>query len=193
MEIDPKSEDGTVYEALNQREASRSETYMLSSVSDMSDDDFRRCSDVSRQSSSRYAEHKPLIRSSAQLTAAAAPPNLLSTISSVMGGASVRSAPGHQRTSILSTISGLRYTVDGEPLPRPAVEAPVQVTTTVEGDQFVCLNLSQADQQLQPISLATQHYQNQLDQQQQLNQQQQQQLTQQQLINFGTIQAPVHS
>merc|ERR1719228_1401657 len=32
MEIDPKSEDGTVYEALNQSEASRSETYMLSSV-----------------------------------------------------------------------------------------------------------------------------------------------------------------
>ena len=65
MEIDP-ADEGTVYEPLNQSEASRSETYMLSTVSDMSDEEYRKggCSDVSRQSSSRYAEHKPLIRAS---------------------------------------------------------------------------------------------------------------------------------
>ena len=53
MEIDPRTgseagEAGAVYEAVSQGEAGgRSETYILSSVSDMSDDDFRlRCSDV---------------------------------------------------------------------------------------------------------------------------------------------------
>merc|ERR1712038_1015356 len=92
MEIDPKSEDGTVYEALNQSEAgSRSETYMLSSVSDMSDDDFRRCSDMSRQSSSRYAENKPLIRANNFNMER----NLLTTISSVMHSQSMRVAPQH--------------------------------------------------------------------------------------------------
>merc|ERR1719195_1828623 len=114
MEIDPRSEDGhsTVYEAVNQSEASRSETYMLSSVSDMSDDDFRRSSDVSRQSSSRYAEHKPLIRSNNFNMER----NLLTTISSVMHSQSMRVAPQHHhRTSILSTISGLRYTDPSQP------------------------------------------------------------------------------
>merc|ERR550532_1352978 len=138
MEIDPKSEDGhsTVYEAVNQSEASRSETYMLSSVSDMSDDDFRRSSDVSRQSSSRYAENKPLIRAGER--------NLLNTISSVMHSQSLRVPPGgpqHQRTSILSTISGLRYTdpsLPGLPSlpPLTTVQAPpqpVQVTTNGDG------------------------------------------------------------
>lgn len=150
MEIDPKSEDGTVYEALNQSEASRSETYMLSSVSDMSDDDFRRCSDVSRQSSSRYAEHKPLIRSNNFNMER----NLLTTISSVMHSQSMRVAPQHHhRTSILSTISGLRYTDPSQP-GQPSLppmnstgqiqEAPLQVTT-VNGDQFVCLNLNNQD------------------------------------------------
>merc|ERR1712106_392244 len=141
MEIDPKSEEGTVYEALNQSEASRSETYMLSSVSDMSDDDFRRCSDVSRQSSSRYAEHKPMIRSNNFNMER----NLLTTISSVMHSQSMRVAPQHHhRTSILSTISGLRYTDPSQP-GQPSLppmnsngqiqEAPLQVTT-VNGDQF---------------------------------------------------------
>ena len=215
MEIDPRSEDGhsTVYEAVNQSEASRSETYMLSSVSDMSDDDFRRSSDVSRQSSSRYAESKPLIRS-----VPAGERNLLSTISSVMTqqSQSMRLAPHHQRTSILSTISGLRYTdpsLPGQPS-LPPITQPVQVTTNVDGEQFVCLNLNQSQpisthiNQSQPISTNLSP-----DQQGQtssstvpadvsllypatslgydLNTPPSQQ--QQQLINFGTIQAPVHS
>ena len=154
MEIDPKSEDGTVYEALNQSEAgSRSETYMLSSVSDMSDDDFRRCSDMSRQSSSRYAENKPLIRGGTGHFNMDR--NLLTTINSVMHSQSVRvgNPQHHHRTSILSTISGLRYTDPSQPgqpslpaLPTiPAAsypEPPLQVTTTMNGDQFVCLNLN---------------------------------------------------
>ena len=197
MEIDKAEEGGAVYEALNQSE--RSETYMLSSVSDMSDEDFRRCS---RQSSNRYAENKPLIRQN----------NLLSTISGVMGPQPQHPAmmgqpqhggmmgqPQHtHRTSILSTISGLRYTdpsqpgqpslnmatgepiitlqngeiihglnLNGEPIhtlnltedqiqalnlealpsfvPQQEVgggEAPLQVTT-VNGNQFLCLNLAE--------------------------------------------------
>merc|ERR1719220_2974222 len=125
MEIDPKSEDGTVYEALNQSEAgSRSETYMLSSVSDMSDDDFRRCSDMSRQSSSRYAENKPLIRAgTGQFNMDR---NLLTTINSVMHSQSVRvgNPQHHHRTSILSTISGLRYTDPSQPGPPPPPPPP---------------------------------------------------------------------
>ena len=226
QEIDTKPEEGsTVYEAVNQAsEASRSETYMLSSVSDMSDDDFRRnCSDVSRQSSSRYAEHKPLIRAATRgnnnsISGSQHFPaqnnverNLLTTISGVMQSQSVRVAPTHQRTSILSTISGLRYTVDPDhttiaPAGHDHVqqEAPVHVNTNIDGDQFVCLNL--ADQNgnpgTQPIytsSVPPPQYAydpttslNNTPQQQQFylaNPQQQQQ----QLINFGTIQAPVHS
>merc|ERR1711963_633122 len=138
MEIDPKSED---------------ETYMLSSVSDMSDDDFRRCSDMSRQSSSRYAENKPLIRGGTGHFNMDR--NLLTTINSVMHSQSVRvgNPQHHHRTSILSTISGLRYTDPSQPgqpslpaLPTiPAAsypEPPLQVTTTMNGDQFVCLNLN---------------------------------------------------
>jgi len=156
MEIDPKSEEGTVYEALNQSEASRSETYMLSSVSDMSDDDFRRCSDVSRQSSSRYAENKPLIKSQQGSNNFNMERNLLTTISGIAHSQSMRVAnpQHHHRTSILSTISGLRYIDPSQPgqpglLPVPISntipEAPVQVTTTVNGDQFVCLNLNNQD------------------------------------------------
>ena len=225
MEIDSKTEEGAMYEAVNnQSETGRSDTYMLSSVSDMSDDDFRRCSDVSRQSSSRYAENKPLIRASQSL-APGVERNLLTTISSVMQSQSMRVAPQHHhRTSILSTISGLRYTDPTQPglpsLPpmscdqapgQETPEAPVQVTTNVDGDQFVCLNLNNQNGEQQSY-ITTQD----LSQLQQYQQQQQQSfdishsrpqfttaptaqqqsfVTQQpsQLINFGTIQAPVHS
>jgi len=152
MEIEP-ADDGTVYEPLNQSEASRSETYMLSTVSDLSDEDYRRCSDVSRQSSSRYAEHKPLIRASNINMER----NLLTTISGVLQSQSVRVAPQHhRRTSILSTISGMRYVDPSQP-GQPSLSAildngqqvvamnspeALQVTT-VNGNQFVCLNLNQ--------------------------------------------------
>ncbi len=224
MEIDPKTEEGALYEAVSQSEAGRNETYMLSSVSDMSDDDFRRCSDISRQSSSRYAENKPLIRTS-QINSGER--NLLTTISSVMQSQSVRVAPQPQRTSILSTISGLRYTDLGQPglpslppitasheltsqasVPQMTQEAPVQVTTNVDGDQFVCLNLNNpgADQQTF-VTAAGQTYVTGPE----LTGQYQaeclapgpqfmtsasntlRQAPGPQLVNFGTIQAPVHS
>ena len=216
MEIDPKTEEGgALYEAVSQSEAGRNETYMLSSVSDMSDDDFRRCSDISRQSSSRYAENKPLIRSSA--TFSNGERNLLTTISSVMQSQSVRVAPQPQRTSILSTISGLRYTDPGQPgLPSlPPItasldlgasvphEAPVQVTTNGDGDQFVCLNLNNpgADQQPTFVTAAGQTY---VTGPELYQGHQEAQLLGSaantlrgapgpQLLNFGTIQAPVHS
>ena len=242
MEIDQaKLEDGAaMYEAINSQSEVGSRTepaYMLSSVSDMSDDDFRRCSDISRQSSSRYAENKPLIRSSLTQSRQTTIPstasviggqplmerNLLTTISSVMnsqnmlvsdmanmnslplvtdmappnmlmtsatGSQSMRVAPQHHhRTSILSTISGLRYTVDG---PEAVPEAPVQVTTNVDGDQFVCLNLNNPPDGLQPGNPGDLYQQQPLtmvDPQTFPTTSQQQQ----QLINFGTIQAPVHS
>ena len=212
MEIDPKTEidsqaaPGAVYEAMNQ-----SETYMLSSVSDMSEEDFRRASsDVSRQSSNRYAENKPLLRQGLERS--------MFNAGGLGGGIQTQSLrlPAHlnnnnNRTSILSTISGMRYpdpnqsqqqaqnlnlvNSHGEPMPfalsngevihglnqngepihtlnltedqikalnldslpilanesglvghpgmidtRTGQEAPLQVTT-VNGNQFVCLNL----------------------------------------------------
>ena len=218
MEIDPKTEEGALYEAVSQNEACRNETYMLSSVSDMSDDDFRRCSDISRQSSSRYAENKPLIRSSQ--TFSNGERNLLTTISSVMQSQSVRVAPQPQRTSILSTISGLRYTDPGQPglpslppitashdltVPQVTQEATVQVTTNVDGDQFVCLNLNNpgADQQTF-VTAAGQTYVTGPELASHQHQHQESQLLTSgsstmrpapgsQLVNFGTIQAPVHS
>lgn len=135
MEIDPKTDEATLYEALNQSE--RSETYMLSSVSDMSDEDFRRCSEMSRQSSSRYAENKPLIRQGFER-------NLLTTISGVMqqGGQSVRAPTQHHRTSILSTISGLRYTdptQPGQPSLNLATGEPIM---SYPAESFQGLNLT---------------------------------------------------
>jgi hypothetical protein len=188
MEIDPKTtssasassssaEEAALYEALNQ-----SETYnILSSVSDLSDDEFRRrcfngggggSSDVgsSRQSSARcYAENKPLLFRAAsggklleQQQQQHRSSNLLNTISGVLQqqqqSQSLRLAPQHHRTSILSTISGLRYTTNeqGRPtvlnLPPPpplpggqdelGQQAPPLQVTTVNGNQFVCLNLN---------------------------------------------------
>ena len=179
MEIDPKTtssasassssaEEAALYEALNQ-----SETYnILSSVSDMSDDEFRRrccggSSDVdsSRQSSARcYAENKPLLfraSSGGKLLDQQQQQhrnNLLTTISGVLQqqhqqSQSLRLAPQHHRTSILSTISGLRYTTNDPSQPgRPTLltaatsgvhhEEPPLHVTTVNGNQFVCLNLN---------------------------------------------------
>ena len=113
---------------------------------------------MSRQSSSRYAENKPLIRAgTGQFNMDR---NLLTTINSVMHSQSVRvgNPQHHHRTSILSTISGLRYTDPSQPgqpslpaLPTiPAAsypEPPLQVTTTMNGDQFVCLNLNNPNDQ----------------------------------------------
>ena len=106
MEIDPKTDtdhpaapQGAVYETMNQ-----SETYMLSSVSDMSEEDFRRASsDVSRQSSNRYAENKPLLRQGLER--------------SMFGNAAgIQSQsmrlPAHlnnNRNSLLPSIAGLRF------------------------------------------------------------------------------------
>ena len=152
MEIDPKTEEATVYEALNHSE--RSETYMLSSVSDMSDEDFRRSSDVSRQSSNRYAENKPLIRHGLER-------NLLTTISGVMQQGQGPRPGTLQRTSILSTISGLRYTDPTQPgqpslnlaTGQPILNLPGETlqSLTLKGEQFHTLNLTQ--EQLQSLNL----------------------------------------
>ena len=138
----------------------------------MSDDEFRRrccggSSDVdsSRQSSARcYAENKPLLfraSSGGKLLDQQQQQhrnNLLTTISGVLQqqhqqSQSLRLAPQHHRTSILSTISGLRYTTNDPSQPgRPTLltaatsgvhhEEPPLHVTTVNGNQFVCLNLN---------------------------------------------------
>lgn len=87
MEIDPTDEH-TIYEPLT-----HSETYMMSTLSDMSEDNynnqnFNNQSDMSRQSSSR--ESRPLIRPNSVHER-----NLLHTISGVLHSQSVRIAPTH--------------------------------------------------------------------------------------------------
>eukprot|EP00095_Tigriopus_kingsejongensis_P003806 maker-scaffold465_size163580-snap-gene-0.18 protein:Tk03806 transcript:maker-scaffold465_size163580-snap-gene-0.18-mRNA-1 annotation:"latrophilin cirl" len=86
MEIDPTDEH-TIYEPLT-----HSETYMMSTLSDMSEDNYNQNlnnqSDMSRQSSSR--ESRPLIRPNSLHER-----NLLHTISGVLHSQSVRIAPTH--------------------------------------------------------------------------------------------------
>ncbi len=126
----------------------------------------------SRQSSARCcAENKPLLfRASSggklldQQQQQQHRNNLLTTISGVLQhqqqhSQSLRLPPQHHRTSILSTISGLRYTTTDPSQPgRPTLltslaaagesghedhgAAPPLQVTTVNGSQFVCLNLN---------------------------------------------------
>jgi hypothetical protein len=101
MEIDGMTDAGgeaacPVYEPLN-----HSETYMMSTMSDMSEDNgnynvtgFNYNSDASRQSSSR--ESRPLIRP----TSVHEQRNLLQTISGVLHSQSVRLAPTSQQNAM---------------------------------------------------------------------------------------------
>ena len=105
-DVDPSASGGPVYEPLT-----HSETYMMSTVSDMSEDyshlnNPNNYSDVSsRQSSSR--ESRPLIRAGG---GSLHERNLLHTISGVLHSQSVRIAPNHQHHHTLNP-SGMRRTM----------------------------------------------------------------------------------
>ena len=111
MEIEPQHENNAgsaglepgpaIYEPLT-----HSETYLMSTMSDMSEDNYNYVnginSDVSRQSSSR--ESRPLIRSISTEPRA----NLLQTISGVLHSQSVRIAPSGGNNASMTALYPIR-------------------------------------------------------------------------------------
>merc|ERR1712062_59520 len=149
MEIDGTETEQPVYEPLT-----HSETYLMSGMSDMSEDYVQTTTtDVSRQSSNR--ETRPRIRSISNEPRA----NLLQTISGVLHSQSVRIAPsginGMNRAATLhpirrNTQGGYSARFDMNTLARlngsqhgmaTANEMPLQVAS-VNGNEFVRLNLN---------------------------------------------------
>ena len=128
MEIDP------VYAHME-----NSETQSDIQLSDLSDDDMRRCSDVSRQSSNRYAEERPLIRNTLRKSA----PNQrqcqqqqqrqqqpLNTVSGSCS-ASLRCGTKQRQPVFGGGPGGSGLTLD----------TPITIALTPGGDQFVSLQL----------------------------------------------------
>ena len=136
-----------VYEPLT-----HSETYLMSTMSDMSEDNYNYLnglnSDVSRQSSSR--ETRPLIRSFQTTNTTAEPrANLLQTISGVLHSQSVRITPsGNNSFKASATLHPIRRNLSNPPHHHATLarmEMPLNVST-VNGNEFVRLNLSDAVQ-----------------------------------------------
>ena len=132
MEIDP------VYARLDpDREAGPGPGQSDLQLSDVSDDDLRRCSDISRQSSNRYAEERPLIRNTLRKSAPHARPG-----------------PGAVRTVSAGLGNSLRMNTKsrGAVLPGPGahhpsfsrLDTPITIALSPGGEQFVSMNLEQA-------------------------------------------------
>ena len=118
-------------------------------LSDVSDDDVRRSSDISRQSSNRYAEERPLIRSTlrrsaphARNTAHAPTSAAVRTVSACTPGSSLRLGGGAGRARPPVT-SGLQH-----PGFR-SLDTPITIALSPGGEQFVSMNLDQQQQQQQ--------------------------------------------
>ena len=128
-----------VYEPLT-----HSETYLMSTMSDMSEDNYNYLSglnsDVSRQSSSR--ETRPLIRGS--LTNNEPRANLLQTISGVLHSQSVRITPSGNNAAVrAATLHPIRRNLTNPHHATLArMEMPLNVST-VNGNDFVRLNLGE--------------------------------------------------
>ena len=120
-------------------------------LSDVSDDDVRRSSDISRQSSNRYAEERPLIRSTlrrsaphARNTAHAATSAAVRTVSACTPGSSLRlgGGAGRARPPVTSSLQhpGFR-----------SLDTPITIALSPGGEQFVSMNLDQQQQQQQQL------------------------------------------
>ena len=131
MEIDP------VYSRLDPADIAHSDHQL----SDVSDDDLRRCSDISRQSSNRYAEERPLIRNTIRKSVppSGVPPRVQTL--SARCGSSLRMNPKTWGP----------VTSDGHPPQQQGfhkLDTPITIALSPGGDQFVSLNL---DQHQQPV------------------------------------------
>ena len=149
MEIDP------VYARLNGPGHHQHDPQSDPQLSDVSDDDLRRSSDISRQSSSRYAEERPLIRSTAERRSVPGPARQIQTMA--------RGAPDPRSHGPLRTVSGSCHgslrgpRAQGQPVYRGQqigghncrLDTPITIALSSGGDQFVSLNLDQQQQQQQ--------------------------------------------
>merc|ERR1711892_989519 len=132
MEIDP------VYARLDP-----AETQSDLQLSDVSDDDLRRSSDISRQSSNRYAEERPLIRNTLRKSAPhqrQCHTSMKQPVRTVSGScASSLRAANKARTPVFNG-QGFRF------------DTPITIALSPGGDQFVSLNLDHANQGPQAMS-----------------------------------------
>jgi len=132
MEIDP------VYARLDP-----AETQSDLQLSDVSDDDLRRSSDISRQSSNRYAEERPLIRNTLRKSA----PHQRQCHTSTKQP--VRTVSGSCASSLRATNKARTPVFNGQGL---RFDTPITIALSPGGDQFVSLNLDHADQGPQAMS-----------------------------------------
>ena len=153
MEIDP------VYAKLDAAQQHQHDPQSDPQLSDVSDDDVRRSSDISRQSSSRYAEERPLIRNTVgrrsreeqarQCQTLVArdrgvvdprmPQGPLRTVSGTCGVGSLRGVGTSHRGPVYRGQQGHNCRLD----------TPITIALSSGGDQFVSLNLDQQQQQPQ--------------------------------------------
>ena len=122
-------------------------------LSDVSDDDLRRSSDISRQSSSRCAEERPLIRSTVGRRSAPGQTRTCQTVSRERAAQDPRTS-GPLRTVSGSCNGSLRGVRNQGPAYRGQqlgqnFTTPITIALSSGGDQFVSLNLQQQQQQQQ--------------------------------------------
>ena len=127
-------------------------------LSDVSDDDLRRSSDISRQSSSRYAEERPLIRNTMGRRSSPSQSRQCQTlVSRERGALDTRTAHGPLRTvsgtcgagSLRGVNIGRGPVFRGQQGHNCRLDTPITIALSSGGDQFVSLNLDQQQQQQQ--------------------------------------------
>ena len=106
-------------------------------LSDVSDDDLRRCSDISRQSSNRYAEERPLIRNTLRKSA---PSNQRQAVRTVSAGCGSSLRVNTKTRSPMMT-----HGQHGQQNFR-GLDTPITIALSPGGEQFVSLNLDQQQQ-----------------------------------------------
>ena len=124
-------------------------------LSDVSDDDLRRSSDISRQSSSRYAEERPLIRNTVGRRSSPSQSRQCQTVSRERGAVDTRVAHGPLRTvsgtcgagSLRGVNTGRGPVFRGQQGHNCRLDTPITIALSSGGDQFVSLNLDKQQQQ----------------------------------------------
>ena len=113
-------------------------------LSDVSDDDLRRSSDISRQSSNRYAEERPLIRNTLRKSAPHARP----------GPGTVRTVSAGLGNSLRMNTKSRANVLPGPGGQHPGFsrrDTPITIALSPGGEQFVSMNLEQPRPGQQPV------------------------------------------
>ena len=104
-------------------------------LSDVSDDDLRRSSDISRQSSNRYAEERPLIRSTGLRRSAPNNSRPTGPVRTVSAGCAGSLRAGSRNRGAVQGHPGLQ------------LDTPITIALSPGGEQFVSLNMDRQHQQ----------------------------------------------